>query len=81
MRYYKTKDDDDFVSVSTIDADGNGNSTKAEHDEIAEMYSNAPDGYGVIETANGFEYAARPIDPDPELDDSELLDILMGVTE
>ena len=81
MQYYKTTNEDGFITVSTIDADGNGNSTKAEHDAIAEMYRNAPDGYGVVETASGFEYAARPIDPDPELDDSELLDILMGGAE
>lgn len=78
MQYYKLTDDEGFVSVSTLNADGNGNSTQAEHDEIAEMYRNAPDGYGVIETESGFEYAARPIDPDPELDDSEALDILLG---
>lgn len=81
MQYFKLTDDDGFVSVSTLNADGDGNSTKAEHDEIAEMYRNAPDGYGVIETANGFEYAARPVDPDPELDDSDALDILLGGEE
>ena len=81
MQYYKVTDEDGFVSVSTLNADGDGNSTQAEHDEIAEMYRNAPDDYGVIETENGFEYAARSIDPDPELDDSEALDILLGGEE
>ena len=78
MQYYRTIDEDGFITVSTLDADGDGNSTQAEHDTIAELYRNAPDGYGVVQTEDGYGYAARSVEPDPELDDSEALNILLG---
>lgn len=78
MRYYKITNDDGFITASTLNAEGEGNSTKAEHDTIVEMYRNAPDGYGVIETEDGFAYAQRPVEPEPELDAAELVDILLG---
>ena len=78
MVYFKTTDADGFVTVSTLNADDGGNSTKAEHDEIAEMYRNAEAGYGVVETENGFAYALRPVPPDYELTAEEALSILLG---
>lgn len=39
-----------------LNADGEGNSTKEEHDIIADMYRNAPNGCGVMETESGFDY-------------------------
>ena len=78
MQYWKFKSDDGFISVSTINADGEGNSNKTEHDTVANMLRNAPAGYGVIETESGFDYAPVPIDPDPELDEAAALEILLG---
>ena len=78
MVYYKLIDENGFVSVSTLDAESGGNSTKAEHDTIAQMYREAESGYGVIETAEGFAYALRPVPPEPELTDEEALEILLG---
>lgn len=78
MQYWKMTYNDGFVSVSTINAEGDGNSTKAEHDTVAELLRNAPAGSGVVETESGFAYAPFPVDPDPELDDSAALEILMG---
>ena len=60
MVYFKMTDADGFVSVSTLNAETGGNSTKAEHDTVAEMYRNAEAGYGVMETESGFVYALRP---------------------
>lgn len=78
MVYFKTIDDNGFVSASTLNAETGGNSTKAEHDTIAQMYRKAEPGYGVIETADGFAYALRPVPPEPELTDEEALAILLG---
>lgn len=78
MVYYKLTDADGFVSVSTLNADEGGNSTKAEHDVVAEMYLSAEPGYGVIETENGFAYAKRPDEPVDEPTAEDILDILLG---
>lgn len=63
MVYFKLTDEYGFVSVSTLNADAGGNSTREEHDTIAQMYREAEPGYGVIETASGFAYAKRPVEP------------------
>ena len=78
MVYFKLTDENGFVSVSTLNADEGGNSTQEEHDTIAEMYRNAEAGYGVKETAFGFEYAKRPEQPEPDPDPEEALGILLG---
>ena len=83
MVYFKMTDENGFVSVSTLNAETGGNSTKTEHDTIADMYRSAGAGYGVIETENGFAYAERPhVATDPTAEDkAEAYDILMGVSE
>jgi hypothetical protein len=63
MVYFKMTDENGFVSVSTLNAETGGNSTKEEHDTVAQMYREAEPGYGVIETENGFAYAKRPTEP------------------
>ena len=77
MQYWKTIING-FVTASTINADGEGNIAKAEHDSIVEMYCGAPDGYGVVETESGLEYAPFPACPESELTDSEALEIILG---
>lgn len=81
MVYFKYTDDDGFVSVSTLNAETGGNSTKEEHDAIAEMYRNAESGYGVKEVGGEFVYAQRPILPEPDPDPEEALSILLGGDE
>lgn len=78
MVYFKMTNENGFVSVSTLNADEGGNSTKTEHDTIADMYRNADAGYGVVETENGFAYAMRPApEPsDPTTDD--IINTLFG---
>lgn len=78
MQYWKIVSTGGVVSVSTINENGDGNSSKVEYDIIAEMLRNAPAGYGVIETENGFDYAPIPIDQDPELDAADALEVLLG---
>lgn len=78
MVYFKFTDENGFVSVSTLNADEGGNSTKEEHDTIAEMYRNAENGYGVKEVGGEFVYAQRPILPEPDPDPEEALSILLG---
>lgn len=80
MVYVKLIDSDGFVFVATLNAETGGNSNKAEHDAVAEMYRNAGAGYGVVETEDGFAYALRPATPAPddeEISDSEAVEILM----
>jgi len=60
MVYFKMTDENGFVSVSTLNAETGGNSTREEHDTITQMYREAEPGYGVIETESGFAYAKRP---------------------
>lgn len=81
MVYFKMTDEDGFVSVSTLNADEGGNSTKEEHDTIAEMYRNAESGYGVKEVDGEFVYAQRPILPEPDPTPEEALSILLGGVE
>ena len=81
MVYFKFTDDDGFVSVSTLNAETGGNSTKEEHDTIAEMYRNAESGYGVKEEGGQFVYTKRPEPPEPEIDPEEALSILLGGEE
>ena len=81
MVYFKMTDEDGFLSVSTLNADEGGNSTKEEHDTIAEMYRNAESGYGVKEEGGQFVYAKRPEQPEPEIDPEEALSILLGGDE
>ena len=80
MVYFKYTDDDGFVSVSTLNAETGGNSTKEEHDTIAEMYRNAEEGYGVKEEGGQFVYAKRPEEPG-EPTPEEALNILLGGEE
>lgn len=72
MVYFKMTDENGFVSVATLNTDVGGNSTKTEHDTIAEMYRNAEAGYGVVETENGFVYAMRPVHDEPITEEEAL---------
>lgn len=81
MVYIKQIDDDGFITVGTLNAEAGGNSTKEEHNMIAEMYSNAESGYGVKEVGGEFVYAQRPIPPEPDPDPEEALAILLGEEE
>ena len=78
MQYWKATDEYGFVSVSTVNTNGEGNSTKAEFIEITDLYRAAPDGYGVVKTEQGFEYAPYPRETEQELTNEETLEIILG---
>lgn len=61
MIYYKTIGDDGFISVSTVNADGDGNISQTEYDRILQMIKNAPTGQGVVESGGGYAYAEYPV--------------------
>ena len=78
MVYYKTINDDGFVSISTVNADGEGNITKSEYQQILQMIKDAPEGQGVVEDGGGYAYAEFPViesDVPPE----EVLEALEGI--
>jgi hypothetical protein len=75
MRYYKSVIDN-IVSVSTLDADGNGNITEQEYNTIRNLLLNAPAGKVVVEDGNGYAYADAP--STDELEDAEALAIILG---
>ena len=83
MIYFKNVEDGVVQSVNSVDGSGRGNINEAEYTTLCELFRNLPDGK-VIQDGDG-EYVyiddPNPPDPDPEIDDSELLEILMGVTE
>ena len=61
MIYYKTLGADGFISVSTVNADGDGNISQTEYDRILQMIKNAPTGQGVVEDGSGYAYAEIPV--------------------
>ena len=61
MIYYKTLGADGFISVSTVNADGDGNISQTEYDRILQMIKNAPTGQGVVEDGSGYAYAEYPV--------------------
>ena len=82
MRYYKRTAD------GHIDAVGKGNGgteiAETEYNEILSVIRNKPQGtetmdYLLKENLTWEPYAIEPVDPD--IDDAELLDILMGGAE
>lgn len=78
MRYYKYVNQNGFVSLSTLNADGDGNITQEEYNTVLLMIRSSEDGYGVIETENGYEYALVPVEPEPDISEEELFNILFG---
>lgn len=82
MIYFKTIDEDGFITISTLDAEEGGNSTKEEHDAIALMYRNAEQGYGVKEENGNLIYAKYP-KPEEEITYNDIVEaysILLGET-
>lgn len=79
MIYSKHIDEIGAVSISTLNADGEGNITGAEYAEILALLRAMPDGKILVDTGEGYEYADAPQDDD--IPAEEALDILMGVSE
>lgn len=80
MQYYKSVIDGLVVTVSTVNADGDGNITEEEYNTLVELFYAMPDGKTIRDYGDGtYAYEdAPPPDPDPEMDDSAALEILLG---
>lgn len=81
MRNYKTIESGYIVSIGT--GSGGAEITEQEYAKILAAIRNkptTPEGYDYrLKTDLTWEeYALEPPDPDPEIDDAELLTILMG---
>lgn len=80
MGYFKAKDGDYVTGVNTINQIETGNITEAEYLQLVDLFRNLPTGKVILETDGEFSYVddPNPPDPDPEIDDSEALSILLG---
>ena len=77
MIYYKTLGADGFISVSTVNADGDGNISQTEYDRILQMIKNAPTGQGVVEIDGEYAYAEYSVVDDVSPD--EIAEALEGI--
>ena len=78
MRFYKTKTDG-IVSVSTLNADGDGNLTEEEYNKIVSMLRAMPEGKVLVEDGDDYAYADAPAPGDAdEIPTEDALDIVTG---
>ena len=84
MRFYEIIQDGYILAIGT----GNGGTeiTESEYNAILDIIHTKPAAtettdYRLKTDLTWEQYAVDPPDPDPDIDDSELLDILMGVAE
>lgn len=80
MQYYKIVNDEIVTSIGTIDADGDGNITESEYNELLTMIRQMPEGKAIHDNGDGtYSYVDAPPVPEPDLEPDEIVDILMGV--
>ena len=77
MVYYKTINDDGFVSISTVNADWDGNISQTEYNQIMQMIKDAPTGQGVVEIDGEYAYAEYSVVDDVSPD--EIAEALEGI--
>lgn len=81
MGHFKIQTGDYVIGINTINQVDGGNITEEEYITLATLFRNMPNGK-VIKCNNdgSFSYVdnPNPPDPDPELDDSEAFDIILG---
>ena len=84
MGYFKIENNGYILGINTIEQVEVGNITEEEYLRLAALFRSMPSGKVVFENGDGrYSYVdnPNPPDPDPEIDDMELLDILMGGAE
>ena len=84
MRYYKNVNNGYITIIGT--GFGGEEITEEEYNTILSVIHSKPPAtettdYRLREDLTWEEYHIDPPDPDPDIDDAELLNILMGVTE
>lgn len=85
MKYNKIVSDGYILSITTSDGKGHGNISESEYNEIREIIRNrptAPEGYGYRLTGSLvwelYEIPPVEVEEDPELTDSEALEIIVN---
>ena len=84
MGYFKIQNDGYVLGINTIDQVDIGNITEDEYFQLAALFRSMPSGKVVFDNGDGtYSYVDNPNPPDtdPEIDDTELLNILMGGAE
>lgn len=84
MRYYKMVDNGYIPAIGT--GDGYTEITEAEYNEIMSVIRNKPmptetTDFRLKSDLTWEEYEVEPPDPDPEIDEAEAFDIIIGGTE
>lgn len=80
MQYYKTENDGVVLSINTVNADGNGNITADEYEQIKLLFAELPSGMQIIDHGDGtYSYEEAPPQPESDIEPEEIVDILMGV--
>lgn len=79
MIYYKSIEDGIVIGIGTLNADGMGNISGEEYETIMGMIIEKPSDKCIRDNGDGtYEYEDAPPIPEPELEDSEALSILLG---
>ena len=79
MQYYKILVDDIVTSINTLNADGNGNITEEEYNNLFDIIRAKPDGKRIRDNGDGtYSYEDAPPMPEPEVEPEEALEILLG---
>ena len=81
--YYKIVEDGYIVGFGTNGGDEVSGITEAEYNALSEMFADrptAPEGYAYMIQDDPREWVLveLPPEPDPDIDDSEALEILLG---
>lgn len=79
MQYYKIVNEETITSLGTINADGNGNITESEYNELLSMIRQMPEGKRIRDNGDGtYSYEDAPPLPEPDLNADEIVDIIFG---
>lgn len=86
MTHYKIVENGYILSIGTVDGPTDRAISEAEYNEIMAVIRSKPPAtettdYRLREDLTWEAFEVEPPDPDPELNDDELLNILMGVSE
>ena len=79
MQYYKIVNEETVTSLGTVNADGNGNITEEEYNELLTIIQQMPEGKRIHDNGDGtYSYEDAPPMPEPDVEPEEALEILLG---
>lgn len=84
MRFYKITEEGYILSIGHTDMETENEITEEEYNEIISVIRSKPvasetSDYKLKENLTWEEFSVDPPDPNPEINDEELLNILLGV--